>query len=341
MAVAETSALRPIAELLVENSRRQGGKTAFADDRRTVSWAELERRTGRLAVGLDVSRTARVAFCLDNSVELIEGLLATVRAGAVGAPLSARATDAELAQLLADCDPAALVTDRRNLPRLVRLTAGRPVRLLVTGDGPSPDGATGWEALVTESSSAPPDDLGLDEPAWLLYTSGTSGVSRAAVSSQRSALWSSAACYLPRLGLSAGDRILWPLPLSHTYAHSLCVLGTTMAGASARITEAPEPAALVRPGSPPTGSVKAVSCRSTRRKAWPSSTRRCGFRNRCWCRYRWTCGPPPRTRRPYSPTCCRAALPPPSRRPPKVRDRRPVPGRNGWPPYRRPNDGPC
>ncbi|MER5515821.1 type I polyketide synthase [Streptomyces sp. NPDC002763] len=244
--MAETSALRPIAELLVENSRRQGGKTAFADDRRTVSWAELDRRTGRLAVGLDVSRTARVAFCLDNSVELIEGLLATVRAGAVGAPLSARATDAELAQLLADCDPAVLVTDRRNLPRLVRLTAGRPVRLLVTGDGPSPDGATGWEALVTESSSAPPDDLGLDEPAWLLYTSGTSGVSRAAVSSQRSALWSSAACYLPRLGLSTGDRILWPLPLSHTYAHSLCVLGTTMAGASARITEAPEPAALVR-----------------------------------------------------------------------------------------------
>jgi acyl transferase domain-containing protein/short-subunit dehydrogenase/acyl carrier protein len=117
---------------------------------------------------------------------------------------------------------------------------------VVTGEGPLPDGATGFEDLATEPSAPPRDDLGLDEPAWLLYTSGTSGTPRGALSSQRSALWSSVACYLPRLGLSATDRLLWPLPLAHTYAHSLCVLGTTVAGASARITATPEPAALVR-----------------------------------------------------------------------------------------------
>ncbi|MFJ9561415.1 SDR family NAD(P)-dependent oxidoreductase [Streptomyces fuscichromogenes] len=254
MGVTGVAAVRPVAELLVENSVRHGGKTAFADDRRTVSWAELERRTGRLAAGLrsgvgigvGIGRAARVAFCLGDGVELVEGLLATVRAGAVGVPLSSRATDAELAGLLADCAPAVLVTDRHHLPRITRLTAGRPVPLLVTGEGPLPDGVTSWETQATTPSSAPPDDLGLDEPAWLLYTSGTSGTSRAAISSQRSALWSSAACYLPRLGLSAADRVLWPLPLSHTYAHSLCVLGTTMAGASARISTAREPAALAR-----------------------------------------------------------------------------------------------
>ncbi|MFG3292141.1 SDR family NAD(P)-dependent oxidoreductase [Streptomyces sp. NPDC048179] len=238
--------MRPVAELLVENSARRGGKIAFADDLRALSWAELERRTGRLAAGMGADRSARVAFCLDNGVELVEGLLATVRAGAVGAPLSSRATDAELAGLLADCDPAVLVTDRRHLARVARLTADRPVRLLVTGEGPLPPGAASWEALAVAPSSAPPDDLGLDEPAWLLYTSGTSGSSRAAISSQRSALWSPAACYLPRLGLSDADRVLWPLPLSHTYAHSLCVLGTTMAGASARITATADPAALAR-----------------------------------------------------------------------------------------------
>ncbi|MFG2938753.1 SDR family NAD(P)-dependent oxidoreductase [Streptomyces sp. NPDC048282] len=244
--MAETPAVRPVAELLVENSARRGGKIAFADDLRALSWAELERRTGRLAAGMGADRSARVAFCLDNGVELVEGLLATVRAGAVGAALSSRATDAELAGLLADCDPAVLVTDRRHLARVARLTADRPVRLLVTGEGPLPPGAVSWEALAVAPSSAPPDDLGLDEPAWLLYTSGTSGSSRAAISSQRSALWSPAACYLPRLGLSDADRVLWPLPLSHTYAHSLCVLGTTMAGASARITATADPAALAR-----------------------------------------------------------------------------------------------
>ncbi|MEV8428836.1 type I polyketide synthase [Streptomyces chartreusis] len=249
--VAGVFEVRPVAELLVENSLRHGEKPAFTDDRRAVSWAELERRTARLATGLSVGRGARVAFCLDNSVELVEGLLAAVRAAAIGVPLSSRGTDSELTDLLTDCDPAVLVTDRRNLPRIARLTAGRSIRLVVTGGGadeggsPPPD-TTWFEDLATGPSSAPPDDLGLDEPAWLLYTSGTSGTSRAAVSSQRSALWSPVACYLPRLGLSATDRVLWPLPLSHTYAHSLCVLGTTVAGASARITAAPEPAALLR-----------------------------------------------------------------------------------------------
>ncbi|MCS0603126.1 type I polyketide synthase [Streptomyces sp. LP11] len=246
MGTAETYEVRPVPELLRENSARHGDRLAFADDRRAVGWAELERRTARLAVGLGAGRGARVAFCLDGGVELAEGLLATVRAGAVGVPWSARATDAELAGLLADCEPAVLVTDRHNLPRLAKLTAGRPVRLVVTGEGPPPAGTTGYQALTAVPAPPPPDDLGLDEPAWLLYTSGTSGTPRAAVSSQRSALWSPFACYLPRLGLSASDRLLWPLPLSHTYAHSLCVLGTTVAGASARITAVPEPAALAR-----------------------------------------------------------------------------------------------
>ncbi|SDP31777.1 Acyl transferase domain-containing protein [Streptomyces sp. cf386] len=246
MGAGEAVGVRSVAELLAGNALRQGEKVAFEDDRRGVSWAELERRTAGLAVGLGVGRGERVAFCLDNSVELVEGLLATVRAAAVGVPLSPRGTDAELSALLADCDPSVIVTDLRRLPRIAGLTAGRAPRLVVTGDGAAPDDVGRFEDLAAGHPSAPRDDLGLDEPAWLLYTSGTSGTPRAAVSSQRSALWSSVACYVPRLGLSEADRLLWPLPLAHTYAHSLCVLGTTVAGASARITAAADPAELVR-----------------------------------------------------------------------------------------------
>ncbi|CAM5382178.1 type I polyketide synthase [Streptomyces canus] len=247
MRVGGVAEVRPVAELLVENSSRYGGKLAFADDRRSVSWAELELRTRRLAAALDVRRGARVAFCLDNSVELVEGLLATVRAAAVGVPLSPRGTHAELAALLADCDPEVLVVDRRQLARIASVVGERAPRLVVTGEGPVPEGVVHFDDLVADGRAPQPrDDLGLDEPAWLLYTSGTSGTPRAAVASQRSALWSPVACYVPRLGLAADDRLLWPLPLAHTYAHSLCVLGTTVAGGSARITAVREPAALLR-----------------------------------------------------------------------------------------------
>ncbi|PWI13683.1 DNA-binding protein [Streptomyces sp. Act143] len=246
MGLPDAIRVRPVPELLAQNALRYGGKSAFADDRREVSWAELDRRTARLATGLGVERGTRVAFFLANGVELVEGLLATVRAAAVGVPLPPRATHTELAQLLADCDPAVVVTDQRRLPRIAGMVVGRPVRLVVVGEGPVPDGAEHFEDLAEGAAPAPRDDLDLDEPAWLLYTSGTSGTPTAAVSSQRSALWSSFACYLPRLGLTATDRVLWPLPLAHTYAHSLCVLGTTAAGAGARLTSASAPAQLAR-----------------------------------------------------------------------------------------------
>jgi acyl-CoA synthetase (AMP-forming)/AMP-acid ligase II len=234
---------RPVPELLADNARRYGERLAFSDDRRDVSWAELARRTARLAAGLAVERGARVAFCLDNSVELVEGFLAAVRAAAVGVPLSPRATDAELAASLLDCDPDVLVTDRRHLPQIARLTTR--ARLVVTGAGPVPDNAERFDDLAA-ADGPPRDDLGLDEPAWLMYTSGTTGTPKAAVFNQRAALWSPIACYVPLLGLSASDRLLWPLPMAHTYAHSVCVLGTIVAAASARITSVQEPAALAR-----------------------------------------------------------------------------------------------
>jgi acyl-CoA synthetase (AMP-forming)/AMP-acid ligase II len=234
--------VRPVPELLAENAANHGEKIAFSDDRRGVSWAGLAHRTARLAAGLGVERGARVAFCLDNSVELVEGFLAVLRAAAVGVPLRPRPTDDELAAALRDCDPDVLITDRWHLPRI----AGIPTRarLVVTGDGPVPDGAEHFDDLV--AAGPPRDDLGLDEPAWLMYTSGTTGSPKAAVFTQRAALWSPISCYGPLLGMSAADRLLWPLPMAHTYAHSVCVLGTIVAAASARITSVQEPAALAR-----------------------------------------------------------------------------------------------
>ncbi|WP_228122192.1 type I polyketide synthase [Saccharothrix syringae] len=233
----EHPAVRPIPELLADHARHRGDRDAFTDDRRAVTWAALADRTARLAAGFGVARGARVAFLLDDGVELVEGLLAATRAAAVGVPLGPRATDAELAHLLADCDPDLLVVDRRHLPRV----AGCRARLLVAGTGDSD-----FEALATGPAVPPRDDLGLDEPAWMVYTSGTTGTPKAAVSTQRAALWSPVACYGPLLGLSADDRLLWPLPLAHSFAHSLCVLGVTAAGAGARIAGGRSPAALVR-----------------------------------------------------------------------------------------------
>jgi acyl transferase domain-containing protein/acyl-CoA synthetase (AMP-forming)/AMP-acid ligase II/thioesterase domain-containing protein/acyl carrier protein len=234
LSMAEQAVLRPVSDLLRHNADRFGEAPAFADDRRAVSWAGLARRTGVIAAGLNVARGERVAFLLDNSVELVEHVFAAVRAAAIGVLLSPHSTDAELAALLADCDPAVLVTDERHLAQLRRLPANRRPRLVMS------------DADDHGPITAVPDDLGLDEPAWLLYTSGTTGTPKGVLFTQRAALWSPISCYGPMLGLGADDRLLWPLPLAHSFAHSLCLLGVCVAGASARIVNAPDPTTVAR-----------------------------------------------------------------------------------------------
>jgi acyl-CoA synthetase (AMP-forming)/AMP-acid ligase II len=232
--------IRPLPELLRTHATAAPSRVAFADDVRRVTYAELERRTSRLAAHLartGVRRGDRVAICLGNRVEMVESVLAVVRAGAVGVPLNPRSSQAELAHFLDDSGATVVVTDSAHLTRL----GSHPVRVLLTGAGPVPADAPEGTVLFrdvaeSETTEAPRDDLGLDEPAWMLYTSGTTHRPKGVLSTQRAALWSVAACYAPLFGLSAEDRLLWPLPLFHSFGHSLAILGVTAVGASARIT---------------------------------------------------------------------------------------------------------
>ncbi|MBB5855571.1 beta-ketoacyl synthase N-terminal-like domain-containing protein [Amycolatopsis umgeniensis] len=221
---------RPLVTLLKE---LPGDRPAFTDEHRTLTFGEVLESSGRLATGLGIARGDRVLVHVGARVEFAEYCLAVLRAGGIGVPASVRSTTAELTRLVADSGAGLLVTEERHAATVREVQAERPrLRVVFVEDEPPP------------ARGEPRDDLGLDEPAWLLYTSGTTGRPKEVLTTQRAVLWSSAVCYGPMYGISGTDTVLWPLPLHHAYALSLAFAGTIALGTHTRIVGRDLPSAL-------------------------------------------------------------------------------------------------
>ncbi|MEU5637820.1 AMP-binding protein [Streptomyces rishiriensis] len=251
--------IRPVHELLAGHAARQPDRIAVKDAGHAVTWAELDRRTARVAghlVGLGLARGASAVIYLPNRVETVESCLAVTRASAVGVPLDPTSADTELAYLLDDCAARLVITGAAQLPQLRRVLADRPdVVVVLVGRDAEPgfaeaadDELPRWEELASTWSlrDPPRDDLGLDEPAWVHYVSGPTGRPVGVVSTQRTSLWTTAACSAPLLGLSPQDRVVWPLPLFHAAAHNVCVLGVVAVGATVCVTDGPAAEEVLR-----------------------------------------------------------------------------------------------
>ncbi|MFD0344432.1 type I polyketide synthase [Streptomyces sp. NPDC127117] len=246
--------VRTLPELLGDHARRLGDKVCFQDVFTRVTYRELERRTARLAghlAGLGLARGERVALLLGNRVEAVESLLAVTRASGVGVPLDPGNSEEELTRLLDDSGARVLITDdaglarRRTLPFRPGLTvvaveggdeseAGNPPSRTGSEEPADGGGVLRYEELAgTEPGTPARDDLALDEVAWLLYTSGSSGAAKGVLSTQRNRLSPIASGLVGVLGLSEQDHVLWPLPLHHAMSQIVCFLGVTAVGASA------------------------------------------------------------------------------------------------------------
>jgi acyl-CoA synthetase (AMP-forming)/AMP-acid ligase II len=231
-----TELIRPLHELLQGHARARGGETAFVDEVREVSWTGLERDTTRLAghlVGLGVGGGDRVAMVMANAVETAETYLAVPRAAAVAVCLNPDAAPAELEYMLADCGARLVVTDAAHADLVAGLVAPDVPVVLAGGT------RTGWTAFADlidrEADTVAPDPDDLDATAFMLYTSGTTGRPKGVELSLRSCLWVVAACWAPIVGLGPADTVLSALPLYHSYALDLCVLGIAATGACERI----------------------------------------------------------------------------------------------------------
>ena len=229
-ATVRADLVKPLPVVLREHAVRFADKVAFSDDQRAVTYGELDSRTRRLAghlIDMGLQRGDRVAICLGNCASMVESYLAVVRAGGIGVPVNPQSTTAELTYVMADSGARFLVTEAGHLAAFDSARSSATTLLAARASGGAmvsgsvAAGCHSYDRLaVTEPTSPAPDDLDLDDVAWMFYTSGTTGRPKGVLSTQRNCLWSVASSYVPIPGLSDQDRVLWPLPLFHSLSTS-------------------------------------------------------------------------------------------------------------------------
>ena len=153
------------------------------NDRR-MSFGELDERVRRLANGLlscGLSKGDRVAVLSKNCIPYFEIYLACARAGFIAQPLNWRLSIPEMARIIEDGEPAALISDTEFAAERDALKGQLQIeRYLEYGVGS--DGS--YDALLAAADNEEPpgsDQIGNDDPVLILYTGGTTGLSKGAL----------------------------------------------------------------------------------------------------------------------------------------------------------------
>jgi acetyl-CoA synthetase len=158
---------------------------ADAGDVRTVTFGELDERSARLAAGLrtlGVAPRDRVAVKLAQSVDMAVAILAALRVGAIVVPVSNVLGEEGVRHRLSSSEPRLIVAAGTGAEIGLAAEAGVPL-VATRDDAPAPT----LQGLVDAAPSASPEFASTrpDDPALLLYTSGTTGKSKGVLHGHR------------------------------------------------------------------------------------------------------------------------------------------------------------
>jgi malonyl-CoA/methylmalonyl-CoA synthetase len=190
-------------------------RTALAFPDRSLTYEQLRAAAARLAG--ELSGYARVAVLAEPRIETGVAVIGALLAGVPVVPLNPKSGTAELEHIVADASPEALV---------------------MAPDAKPPEAFAGRPAVIVDldqSGDATPvsDDHGPEDPALIVYTSGTTGAPKGAILPRR-AIASNLDALAEAWAWTDRDVVTHGLPLFHVHGLVIGVLGPVRRGGTAR-----------------------------------------------------------------------------------------------------------
>jgi acyl-coenzyme A synthetase/AMP-(fatty) acid ligase len=196
------------------------------------SFAELDEAVRRVAAGLlgtGIRPGERLVIALPNTSDYLLLFFGALAAGIVPLPASSLLTAAEVAFLISDAEPAAVA-----LPDGSEIAVPAGVRVLTT---------SGIAAIRAAAPLAAYADTAADDPAFLIYTSGTSRRPKGVLHAHRN-VWGRRPTYAGWSGIGASDVMLHAGAFNWSYTLSAGLADPWANGATAVLYAGPREAGV-------------------------------------------------------------------------------------------------
>lgn len=181
------------------------------------------------------AKGARVVVLMANSSAFLEVFFACAKTGAIIVPVNANLAMPELTYIVGDCAPQVLIYSADVLDKVAHLktTLGAGVHYLIHDGAASADEKSLQDFIKDRPSAAPAndDEVDLDTPLMIMYTSGTTGTPKGAVLSHGNFLFG-AIHSLHNYHLDETCKSLVVAPLFHIGALAASVMPVIYAGGS-------------------------------------------------------------------------------------------------------------
>ncbi len=203
-------------------------RTAIVDDRGTVSFEEVHKRTNALANALareGVGEGDSLAIMCRNHRGFIDAAVACSKLGANALFLNTAFAAPQITDVLAREDPVGVIYDEE-FSELVRDGASTRLRVIAWSDAPSGSAEPTLEQLIAEGDEAEPHPP--SEPGRVvILTSGTTGAPKGANRKQPDSLEPSAALF-SKIPLRAQETMVIAAPMFHSWGCAHFTLGLAL-----------------------------------------------------------------------------------------------------------------